>query len=66
VILDISYKNILPSNVSHLNSDPLGSIKRWTHIIFGVLEASVEVYKWIAVALPIKPDFWFCWLVHEA
>jgi hypothetical protein len=24
------------------------------------------VYKWIAVALPIKPDFWFCWLVHEA
>jgi hypothetical protein len=27
---------------------------------------TVEVYKWIVLALSISSDFWLRWLVHEA
>jgi hypothetical protein len=27
--------------------------------------ATVEVYKWIVLALSISSDFWLRWLVHE-
>jgi hypothetical protein len=27
---------------------------------------SIEVYKWIVLALSISSDFWLRWLVHEA
>jgi hypothetical protein len=27
---------------------------------------TIEVYKWIVLALSISLDFWLRWLVHEA
>jgi hypothetical protein len=30
------------------------------------LTKTVEVYKWIVLALSISLDFWLRWLVHEA